>query len=226
MCTTKKVKILIVTPSGDKIWQKPTGTQNRYTDRIWLIQGTGKYKISIMQNEYEKTYSYIKSVEVINNEILDKYLLPAKEIESDSPEIISLSKNITAGANEDIEKAMRIYDWVTTNIVYDLPKYVRMGKNDYSMNFGAMATLESKKGVCYDYSTLYAALARSSGVRVKVITGNYISNNSKLYHAWNEIYIKELDQWIPLDTSMAFINQESNFNSLDYVNKYEKTAEI
>lgn len=224
--STKKIKILIETPSGAKIWLVPTAKSNLFYNRIWLTHGIGKYTVSVMENLHENSYSYLKSLEVINTAIIDKDLLPAKEIESDSPEIIALARSITQGASTDSEKSIRIYNWVSINIVYDLPKFVRMGKNDYSMPFGALSALQTRRGVCYDYSTLYAALGRASGVKVKVIAGNYHSGNQSLYHAWNEVYISELSSWISLDTSMAFIYKKSFYNNLDTVNVYEKTEDL
>lgn len=222
----KIIKILVQTPSNENIWLTPTPQNNIFFNRIWLTQGIGKYEISVMENLHENLYSYLKSVTVHNEAILDKYLLPSKEIESDSPEIIALAQSITQDGSTTSEKAICIYNWVSTNIVYDLPKYFRMGKNDFSMSFGALSTLLTRKGVCYDYSSLYAALGRASGIKVKVVTGNYHNRDRVLYHSWNEVYISESQQWISLDTSMAFIYKKSFYDTLDTVNVYEKNQEF
>jgi transglutaminase-like putative cysteine protease len=49
---------------------------------------------------------------------------------------------------------------------------------------------------------LYALMARSAGLDVKVVTGlGYDGQGSYGPHAWNEVYLKETERWVPLDST-------------------------
>lgn len=61
-------------------------------------------------------------------------------------------------------------------------------------------TLQSRKGICYDFSSLLAAMARSVGVPTKLVKG--YSDNAVGYHAWNEVYIGGSDKWFTIDSSV------------------------
>ena len=67
--------------------------------------------------------------------------------------------------------------------------------------------LEKKKGICFDYASLFAAMCRSQSIPTKLVMG-YIQGN--MYHAWNEVYTKETG-WVTLD---LFI-EKNKWNLLD-----------
>jgi hypothetical protein len=54
-------------------------------------------------------------------------------------------------------------------------------------------------GICYDFASLFAGMLRSIGIPAKLVKG--YADNIDGYHAWNEVYIKETDEWITIDTS-------------------------
>jgi hypothetical protein len=221
----KPSKILILTPSGEKKWHKTEPKENISNTKIWLTWGCGKYIVSIMENQLDNTYRYISSKVIINNTYIEPYMLPSSDIESDYPEIISLSKSIISDANTDSEKSFRLYNWITSNIIYDYQKYDQMQKNDHKLKFGALETLKTRKGVCYDYSTLYASLGRAAGLKVKVVSGNLKSDKKYTYHTWNEVYLRESKEWISIDSSMAFVQKRLYFANLDIKKYYFKTEE-
>ena len=52
---------------------------------------------------------------------------------------------------------------------------------------------ETKKGICYDYASMLAAMLRAVGIPAKLVMGYVAPNN--VYHAWNEVYI-EGEGWV------------------------------
>jgi len=76
-----------------------------------------------------------------------------------------LAKELTKDAKTDREKAQKIYNWVVKNIKYDYDKYLRQLNKNYDNAYGALNTLETGKGVCYDFSALVAALGRHQDCR-------------------------------------------------------------
>ena len=119
--------------------------------------------------------------------------------------------DITSGIKNDKDKAKVIYNWVGSKIEYDYEKAKLIMRGDYSIPSGAIATFNSKKGICFDYSALYVAMAREAGLKVRLVTGEGFNGTTWVSHAWNQIYIKEENKWINVDTT--FYNGGNYFNS-------------
>ncbi len=192
-----------------KIWIRKDNNAGRFYDvanreeineTITLVDGAGSYNIFVMIQVSGNTYSYgpyltvnnVKAEQVVEGE--------SKDIDSENEEIVELSKKLTQGKKTSSEKVEAIYSWIVENITYDYQKYNHILMKDFSDKYGSVVTLETQKGVCYDYSTLFAALCRASGVEARVAKG--YSTNIVGYHAWNEVYDAEKKQWMTLDTTV------------------------
>lgn len=185
--------------------------QGQIDKRIYFLHGAGTYHINMWQSRDPNPYQhgdqmvFVKGFDVTNTDPRDmNFLLPSGDVESDSPEIISLAKDITARSQSDAEKALAIHDWVAGNIAYDSDSY--FSGSYVSKVFDALGALHSRLSVCQGYSALYAALARAVGLRTKVIDGAIIwpgqtweQIGTKQVHAWNEVLVD--GRWITLDTT-------------------------
>src|SRR5690606_22318868 len=77
-------------------------------------------------------------------------------------------------------------------------------------------TFATRIGVCIDYSRLYAVMARSVGLEVRVVTGQgYDGRGGYGPHAWNEVFMKDTDSWIPLDSTWV-VSGDNWFNPPDF----------
>jgi hypothetical protein len=103
---------------------------------------------------------------------------------------------------------------------YDWERYADPERKDLK----ASELLDIKKGVCEDYSVLYAALCRAAGIPVKYVAGLPVMSlardaNQELEsgHAWNEINIKGYG-WIPVDATseIPFLSTNSLLNLKTY----------
>ena len=56
--------------------------------------------------------------------------------------------------------------------------------------------LETARGDCNDATTLFVALARSTGLPARTVGGLIYLNGRFYYHAWAEVY---LNDWIAVD---------------------------
>lgn len=56
-----------------------------------------------------------------------------------------------------------------------------------------------RRGVCRDYATLYAALARAAGVPTRLCAGIVYADGKFFYHAWAESYV---GQWVAFDPTL------------------------
>ncbi len=59
-------------------------------------------------------------------------------------------------------------------------------------------TYADLKGICYDYSALFASIQRDHGIPTKLVKG--YSKFVEGYHAWNEIYIN--GKWMIIDSTV------------------------
>ncbi len=126
------------------------------------------------------------------DESIKKYLTAEDRIESNDPVLIDKAKEITAGAKDSWEAAVRLSKWVAENIHYAIPGGGTPRK-----------TYDIRAGECGAHSFLLATFCRSVGIPARVVWGAmYAPNNGGGFgqHAWNEIYMSNAG-WIPVDAT-------------------------
>ena len=123
---------------------------------------------------------------------LEEYLTPADFIESNDPVLAEKARELTGGAKDSWEAAVRLSEWVAENINYAIPG-----------GGTARKTYDIRAGECGAHSMLLAAFCRSVGIPARVIWGCMYTPNaggSFGQHGWNEIYMGEAG-WIPVDAT-------------------------
>lgn len=123
-------------------------------------------------------------------------------VASDS-QIDNFAKNLVLNEVGTESKARKIYEWIGNNISYDYNKANLVLNNDYDVKSGAIYTFNTRKGICFDYSCLYVAMARANNMKVRLVTGQGFNGVSWVSHAWNQVYIPESGKWINVDTTFA-----------------------
>ena len=103
-------------------------------------------------------------------------------------EAVTLGKELAAGKASDIEVIAAVYDYVVKNITYDHERAATV-KPDYVPNVDGV--LREKKGICFDYAALMAAMLRSQRIPTRLEFG-YAGD---AYHAWITTYIED-EGWI------------------------------
>lgn len=121
-------------------------------------------------------------------------LLPSRGVESDDPEIMKLSQEITNGMASQREKTKAIYDYVAENITYDVAK---LENESFEWDDSALKTLDKRTGVCQDYAYLAIALLRASDIEARLIEGKAISGFWPSSHAWVEAKVD--GNWLVMD---------------------------
>ena len=91
-----------------------------------------------------------------------------------------LADEICAGCNTDEEKVQAIYYWIIDNFEYDYDYHA------FIQYFDIRKTLRTHKGVCYDFSNLFAALCRNQNIPCYVVDG--APYDSSANHTWNRVY--------------------------------------
>ncbi|PZE21282.1 transglutaminase domain-containing protein [Paenibacillus xerothermodurans] len=117
-------------------------------------------------------------------------------------DIAAAAQEVTAEGDTDEEKAKLLYSWVGSRVKYDWEKVRLYEEQRIWKEQTPEETFATRQGVCIDYSRLYAVMARSIGLDVKVVTGlGYDGKGSYGPHAWNEVYLADQHKWVPLDST-------------------------
>lgn len=113
------------------------------------------------------------------------------------------------------KKAYLIYRWITRNIEYDYAKAEQIVNNPDGVASGSIVAFNTRKGICFDYSSLYVSMCRAAGLKVRLVTGQGYSGTNWGDHAWNQVYCPEEGRWINVDTT--FGNYANYFDKSDFV---------
>ncbi|MBB3108443.1 hypothetical protein FHS18_000471 [Paenibacillus phyllosphaerae] len=121
------------------------------------------------------------------------------------PDIEEAARQVTLKAGSDEEKAKALYDWLGTRIAYDWDKARNYEEHGIWKEQSPAETFQTKTGVCIDIARLYAVMARTVGLEVKVVTGQGADGRGGFGpHAWNEVRLNDQEGgWIPLDATWA-----------------------
>jgi len=180
---------------------------------FYLRFGPGEYEVTLSVPEIQEEntdffryYGFAK-FEVTASAEDKRDLLPSRGVQSDAPEIIKLSEELTAGKDSNREKALAIYEYVAKNVTYDVQRYKN---NEFEWDDSALKTLDSMTGVCQDYAYLAIALMRASGVEARYVEGR-AGSPWPGNHAWVEANLD--DQWIEMDPTWGsgYIDGDDKF---------------
>lgn len=129
-------------------------------------------------------------------------------------EIDAMARELTENATTDMDKARILYSWIGSNLKYDYDRAEKALNNEKVEDSGAITAFKKRSGICFDYSCLYVAMARAVNLNVRLLTGNAYDGSQYGPHAWNEVYISEIEEWIPVDTT--FYMAGNYFNNDDF----------
>lgn len=167
-----------------------------------------------MLNYNNNNFSYLNNVIVYYNGVtLEDGIKSNEDIDNKALEIVNNSKN-------DREKARKIYTWVGSNIEYDFDKAEKVLDEDSVTNSGAMEAFSTKKGICFDYSCLYTAMAKKVNLKTRILTGDAFDGKNYGPHAWNQVFLEDEDKWINIDATFYLAGDyfdNSDFND-DHLN--------
>ncbi|QOX63381.1 transglutaminase domain-containing protein [Anoxybacterium hadale] len=170
------------------------------TESFPLQLGNGKYKVSLYKNTSGNSYKLIAAedfnVKISNPESV--YLTSTQNIDWNiDSKAVKKAVELTKDIDGVEKKAKVLWDFMVNNNAYDYDKLSKLPSGYVPI---IDQTLAEKKGICYDFSSLYAAMLRSQGTPAKLVKG-YAPKNAVGYHAWNEVYDQKNKEWIIIDTT-------------------------
>ncbi|MFA4907120.1 MAG: transglutaminase family protein [archaeon] len=109
--------------------------------------------------------------------------------ESNDATIRTIASNAMKSDSE-LESIGKATEWANNYLEYDAGYWGR--------NLSAIQALESKRGVCVEYSNLAAALLKAKGIPVRFVSGMVYSSLDWNNHAWLEAYVPGTG-WVGVD---------------------------
>ena len=170
-----------------------------------LTEGNGKYLVKVMENIDGDRYAVVQSqtFDIKLSNALAPYLIPIQYINYNSTsKAVAKAKELTKNSKTDLDRVQAIYKYILDSVVYDYDKAKKVVAGELNGYVPVIdVILDKKKGICFDYSSLMAAMLRSVGIPTKLIMGYVAPNNG--YHAWNDIYITGTG-WIRVNSAVYF----------------------
>ncbi|MDL2219041.1 transglutaminase-like domain-containing protein [Ruminococcaceae bacterium OttesenSCG-928-O06] len=216
------------------------------TTCIPLSMGNGAYSFKLtyyagLDAAGQQTWASLLRVESMQVTVTDEftmYLIPNQLVRyTENSNCVTLSHEITQHCGDNLEVVQQIYSWIADNISYDVEKAENSGVPVGNYEPDPDRTLAERKGICYDYSSLAAAMLRANGIPTIMVKGLVLrSNGTELYHAWNLVWLKEAgwiavklavnpNDWTRIDVTFAagqdsnigaFIGNGENYTDLTY----------
>lgn len=206
---------------NSKTYSATTASNGYATFTVSLITGTSTVKISYGgSNDYLAsstgkliTVTLSKSVSGLNeaNTISDlsKYLKSSSNCEVGNSKIKTLVNSLTSGLTTETQKATVIFNYVRDTLSYNFY---------YDTKYGAVGTLNAKKGNCVDHSHLLVAMFRTAGLAARYVHGSCKFTSGSTYgHVWVQVLIG--NTWTVADAT-------SSKNSLGKINNWNTNSFI
>lgn len=188
-----------------------------------LTCGDGSYEIDGYEHVADSQYAVLfrEKTDVVLEDQLLPFLYPSQYVNftPDSRAVATAQKTVT-GASCDLDAVADIYHYVIGHITYDDEKAASV-TSGYLPDVDE--TLETGKGICFDYAALTTAMLRSQRIPTRLEIGY----SGDIYHAWISVYTEETgwidniiefteDGWTRMDPTFAAGSGNSK-SALEYI---------
>jgi transglutaminase-like putative cysteine protease len=210
-------KDLVITKIDPEVTAQELDSNNGNEILYWKFSGTPasgetqKFTLAFDFTAYETvTYidpNQIKPYQEDNPEITN-FTKPETYVESTDPEITALADTFSNEEDNPYLLARKFYDYIIDHVKY---KQLGQGLN------GAKYLLDNGVGECGDYSALFIALCRASGIPARPVVGYWAISGTNQTHVWAEFYLEEIG-WIPVDVTIGQMEKENRdyyFGNMD-----------
>ena len=153
--------------------------------------GDGTYLILAFENIGDDRYTPLLSYSLdvtLENEFLP-FLYPNQYVNfTKDSDAVGLAEELSADMETDLDALTAIYQYVTENIRYDDEKAASV-ETGYLPDVDE--TLQSKRGICFDYAALSVCMLRSLSIPAQLNIGY----SGDIRHAWIDVYIESVG-WV------------------------------
>jgi transglutaminase-like putative cysteine protease len=166
------------------------------------IQVRIDYRVKVNQLQYDLSFC--------EGELPDFYTEAELHVESQNPQISSLSEELAQDQQTACEQVRAFYDFVGNELVYSYN----------GGNWGAQAALGKMGADCTEYTSLMMALSRAAGIPARYVEGLHFTPQgeevlARQEHAWLEVFLPSIG-WTPIDPTLgrSSIKREEYFVKL------------
>lgn len=196
------------------LYPKPTSIEIDL-DGNWIASYDlkNRERIDVTASGSVQIFSTLRKFPPPSSKSLNQNLQSTSYWQSSSPQISSLAQGL--------KTPKAIYDYVTQTLTYD---YSRVRPNVDRL--GATAALTTpESAICMEFTDLFIALARASGIPAREINGYAYTENPEIQplslvndvlHSWPEYYDAQQLAWIPVDPTWG-----STTGGVDFFNKLD-----
>ena len=231
--SNEKVKLQVTSPDGTE-YTYPVTVVGDYAVYP-LPGGNGSYKVTLLESvSVEDNLYAVSFTQDLDVQITDEFapfLHPNYYVNFTADSKCVKKGESLAGKDcySDLDVVTQIYNFVIKNISYDKKKAENV---PYGYTPDPDETLDTGKGICFDYAALMSAMLRSQRIPTKLEVGY----SGDVYHAWMSCYVDEIGwvdniiefdgkNWSIMDPTLAANNSASDVkkyvgNGKNYVTKY------
>lgn len=191
--TDEGIRVISVLEKGLRTRVRMTNKTSGYT-KVWDIDGddilpineNGTWSVAIYQQVSADSTKYRQ---ILGKDVIIDDVKPYLGISllTDEAENLLQEEWVEELKNSEVsytEKAKIVFNTVSKTMVYDKEKAATV-QGSYVPNVDEV--WQMKKGICYDYSSIVAAVLRYVGVPTEINFG-YAHG---LYHAWNTVILED-----------------------------------
>ena len=159
----------------------------------------------VMAKSYEVNRQRMEKLSMFGDPY-ESFTKDQKDIEFDQHDVKKLAEELTKDCQNDYEKVFEIYEYMTTEMYYDLDQLDY--DNDIGYQDDVLTLLRRKIAICEGFSNMFVGLCRCCGIPATEVYGSgydydvmwlYVDvvNNLDSNHAWNVVYID--GKWHTID---------------------------
>lgn len=159
----------------------------------------GRWSVKVHDSSANRSIPFPEQINKLteHNDNEQKYLQPSLFIQTDK--VQQLTANITANPSSfsRLSAASEILLKLNRVLHYDWDKFNSGGSSDNNLPT-TENILRSGKGLCFEFSIVFVAAARSVGIPARIISGARITPGRAMSHAWAEIKLDD-ETWWPIE---------------------------
>ncbi|MDE6107360.1 MAG: transglutaminase-like domain-containing protein [Oscillospiraceae bacterium] len=183
-----KLKVQITQPDG-ALYNYDLNSGGNW-ETFPLTQGDGAYTLSLLEHKEGDRYTIRDTypLELTLADPMAPFLRPNQIVNYANGPALTLAADLTRSQTSEAQKVATLFDYVVDHVAYD---YEKSASAQPGYLPSVEDTLDSGRGICFDYDALLCAMVRSQGIPCRLVTG--YTNDGELYHAWVEVYCRDSD---------------------------------
>lgn len=187
---SSKVKLQITGPNEITYTYNLSVTEQK--EEVFPLQsGDGQYMINVFENIEGTQYSqaFSEMIDVTLTDEFSPFLYPNQYCSFTSADkAVAKAEYLAYVCNSDLDVVSEVYNYIIGNIKYDYEEAESV-QSGYIPDIDEV--LQTKKGICLDYSALMTSMLRSQ----RIPTRMEIGYAGTAYHAWLSTYIEDIG-WV------------------------------